>query len=84
MMKLVDDDDVEVTRFDRATPVRVAGSGSTRRRGRTCGPIAADPSLAERCIPQGVPKGRSALIEDLVAMCNEEQPISSNVVRSRA
>ena len=87
VVELVHDHDVEVRRVDVAERRRCAGSGSMRRRARTARAVAADPLLAEGCVAQRVPERRTALVEDLLAVSDEQQAAAGElrleVVRSR-
>ena len=73
MVELIDDDDVEVIGRE---VLQVAGVQALHRGEdvlevvRSC---TADPFLAEGSVPDGVPEGGQALIQDLITVCDEQQ-----------
>ena len=81
VMELVDDDDIEMRRVES---IRVR----TRLRlwidAKTCsnrdGPLSADPELSEARVTKRVRECRAALFEDLLAVRDEEQPVSRQLL----
>jgi len=76
VVELVDDDDVEVVRLE---PADAGGREALDRREHVLEaqrPVAADPAFAERRLAQRVAERRQALVEDLGAVRDEQQPVA--------
>ena len=74
-MELVDDDDVEVVGSIGSTPAGVEALDRREDVLEARGPLAADPELAEGRVPERVAERRPALVEDLLAVRDEQQPV---------
>ena len=71
MVKLVDNDDVEMLRIDASDAARVQALDRREDVLEPIRPVASNPFLAERRIAQDMTEGGAALIEDLLAMRDE-------------
>ena len=82
VVELVDDHDVEVIRGPARRGPRRAGSGSRRRRARSRSVVAPPTHFSPKDgVAQRVPEGREALVEDLLAVGDEEQPRPGELAR---
>ena len=74
VVKLVDDDDVEVVAREMGKPGRVQALDRGEDMLEALRPCSPHPQLAERRLAEGVPEGAESLREDLLSMGDEEQP----------
>ena len=74
MMKLIDDDNVEVVAREMGEPRRVEALDRGKNMLESLRPRSPHPQLAERRLAEGVPEGAESLREDLLPMGDEQQP----------
>ena len=76
VMELVDNHDVEMRRVDRFQSGAVETLDRSEDVFKPRGPLSADPQLSEARVAEGMRECRSALLQDLLTVCDEEQPVT--------
>ncbi len=79
VVELVHDYDVEVRRADVPDVGAVQALDRREHVLEPLGPLASDPLLAESCVAQCVTERRTALVEDLLAVSDEQESAASEL-----
>ena len=80
VVELVDDHDIEVTRIEICEPGGIQALDRCEDVLEASWALPADPELTEGVVAQAVAKRRQALLEDLLAMGNEQEPRTRQLV----